>query len=72
MSEFLGFGKATLKIEGGVCNPYDFDYASRDLFLKQFLGYTKWLKNNDKPGYEDWIVREHKILEELGYTEDGE
>jgi len=66
----FGFGMATLKIEGGVCNPYDFDYEDDSMFDKQFLAYTKWLKDNDGPGYEDWIVREASTLERLGY-EDG-
>ena len=66
----FGFGMASVKVEGGVCNPYDFMYERREGFDKQFLAYTKWLKDNDKLGYEDWIVREAPTLERLGY-EDG-
>ena len=42
---------------------------SQPSFDKQFLAYTKWLKNNDRPGYEDWIAREVLTLERLGYEE---
>ena len=65
----FGFGMATLKVEGGVCNPYDLEYEKEESFDKQFLAYTKWLKNNDRPGYEDWIAREVLTLERLGYEE---
>ena len=28
---FFGFGAPTLKIEGGVCNPYDLAYANGEI-----------------------------------------
>ena len=68
----LGFGMASVKVEGGVCNPYDFMYERPEGFDKQFLAYTNWLKDNDREAYEDWVKREALTLERLEYKEEME